>query len=308
MWQSIRLRSIFAAAGHGCRLRSSGSLLIAGLGVLLFLLATGGRAEARALCLAPQPQPATPDSEEVASGSPEMMRHRTFMPIVLMPHLGCEPIEGQVYHAVEVDGPHPDPPAEENADLNLGLRGYEPTDAYLGLVDYNGDVDLLAPQLDGLFADGRPPQFAAAFRVYDWNWDCNCRGELLDDYDVTLALLAAAPGETIHVPDSGYGIGDGYEVLVLYAGESRITLKYTREDNVIQGYTLQLEGVCVEPTLLAMYRRWDAAGREWLPALESGQPFARALGVGAALAIRDCGTFMDPRSRKDWWYEHIEAK
>jgi hypothetical protein len=62
-----------------------------------------------------------------------------------------------------------------------------------------------------------------------------------------------------------------------------------------------VENVCVEPSLLALYETLDDAGRVQLPALRGGQPFGRALGTEIRVAIRDAGTFMDPRSRKDWW-------
>jgi hypothetical protein len=89
--------------------------------------------------------------------------------------------------------------------------------------------------------------------------------------------------------------------LVLYASTNRITIKYTNNDNVEQGYTLHVENVCVEPRLLALYQALNSAGRGRLPALRAGQAFGRALGSEIGVAIRDYGTFMDPRSRKDWW-------
>jgi hypothetical protein len=113
--------------------------------------------------------------------------------------------------------------------------------------------------------------------------------------------MATAPGEVLRLPDSGYSIGSGYEALVLYATEERITLKYTREDNVVWGYTIHVENVCVEPSLLALYRAWNDAGRAQLPALRGGQPFGRARGGEIRVAIRDNGTFMDPRSQGCWW-------
>jgi hypothetical protein len=213
----------------------------------------------------------------------------------------CTPIPGESYNTRSVNPPPTDRPAEEHADLNLALRSYESTNAYKGLVDYGGESDPNAPQLPGLFADNRTPVFSTVYRVYDWDWSCNCRGSLLDDWDVTLAGLAVTSGETIHVPDSGYTIGSGYEVLVLYASTDRITLKYTCDDNVVSGYTLHVENVCVEPNLLALYQSWDSAGRSQLPALSPGQAFGRARSSEIRVAIRDTGTFMDPRSRKDWW-------
>jgi hypothetical protein len=212
----------------------------------------------------------------------------------------CPPIPGESYGTLSVPA-WPDRPAEEHADLNLALRGYEPTVAFKGLVDYSGGGEPNAPQLPGLFADNRTGVFDTVYQVYDWNWGCNCRGDLLTNWDVTLAGLGATPGETIHVPDSGYSIGSGYEVLVLYATAERITLKYTRDDNVIHGYTLHVENVCVEPSLLSLYQTWNSAGRGQLPALRPGQAFGRARGNEIGVAIRDNGAFMDPRSRADWW-------
>ena len=224
-----------------------------------------------------------------------------YLPFVSKNPSGCAPIPGVQYGTLDVNGPATDRPAELHADLNLALRGYEVTSAYLGLVDYGGSADAKAPQLNTLFADQRVPTFTTAYRVYEWDWSCNCRGPLATNYPVTLLGMGVATGEVIRLPDSGYDIGSGYEALVLYATEERITLKYTREDNVVSGYTIHVENICVEPSLLALYRAWNAAGRVHLPALRAGQPFGRARGGEIGVAIRDNGTFMDPRSRWDWW-------
>jgi len=231
----------------------------------------------------------------------EAITYYAFLPLIAGQLASCAPIPGVQYSTLDVDGPPTDRPAEQHADLNLALRGYDATDAYRGLVDYGGNDDPKAPQLDSLFAEPRVPTFAGVYQVYDWSWDCNCRGELLTQYEVTLAGMAVAPGEVLSLPDSGYNISSGYEALVLYASEERITLKYTREDNVVRGYTLHIENVCVEPGLLVLYREMNEAGRVRLPALRTLQPFGRALGSEIGVAIRDAGTFMDPRSRRDWW-------
>jgi hypothetical protein len=231
----------------------------------------------------------------------EVITYYVFLPLAAKEPASCPPIPGVEYSTLDVDGPPTDRPAEQHADLNLALRGYAVTSAYPGLVEYGGSGDPNAPQLYTLFADQRVPAFPAVYQVYDWDWGCNCRGDLLTQYPVTLAGMGVAPGEVLHLPDSGYNIGSGYEALVLYATEDRITLKYTREDNVVRGYTIHVEGVCVEPKLLALYRRWNDAGRGELPALRGGQPFGSARDTQIAVAIRDAGTFMDPRSRRDWW-------
>lgn len=213
----------------------------------------------------------------------------------------CDPISNETYGALPVRSSPAERPAEEHPDLNLGVRGYLPTVAYTGFVDLGGDTDPGAPQMPWLFSDRRTPNSKQVFQVYDWNWSTNTRGDLISDPAVTLVGVEVNPGDLIHVPNAGNNIGDGYAVLVLYAGPTRITLKYTGEDNVQHGYTLHLEGVCVEPRLLALYRQLNDGGRGQLPALRAGQALGRASGDELGIAIRDSGTFLDPRSRKDWW-------
>jgi len=217
--------------------------------------------------------------------------------------VGCY-IANETYGTVAIISAPTDRPAEAHADLNLALRGYITTTATLALVDIGGGSDANAPQLYNLFTDTRTPTFTVASRVYDWNWECNCRGAPLTNWDVTLIGMATTPNEIIRVPGSGYDIGrlpSEYEAMVLYATPTRITLKYTREDNVKWGYTVHVENVCVEPRLLSLYNAMNAAGRAQLPALYASQGFGRALGNAIGVAIRDTGEFMDPRSRKDWW-------
>jgi hypothetical protein len=114
--------------------------------------------------------------------------------------------------------------------------------------------------------------------------------------------MATRSGELLAAPSRGAEIHPGgYIVLVLYADEGRITLKYTREDNVISGYTVHLENLSVDQSLLELYRNANAAGRGELPGLTNGQILGAALGNEVLVAIRDCGTFLDPRSKKDWW-------
>jgi hypothetical protein len=239
-------------------------------------------------------------SRRAAIRSSDVLTTYVYLPFIAKAEV-CQPIPGESYGDFPVNGDPTTPPAEEHPDLNLALRGYEVTDAYKGLVDYSGGSDPNAPQLPGLFADNRTATFSTVYQVYGWDWEGNCRGALITDPEVTMAGLAVTPGETIHVPDSGYTIGGGYEVFVLYATSDRITLKYTPDDHVIWGYTLHVENICVEPSLLALYQSWNDAGRDHLPALRAGQAFGRARDSEIGVVIRDNGAFMDPRSRKDWW-------
>jgi hypothetical protein len=240
-------------------------------------------------------------SDTVDIRSSDVLTTYVYLPLIARAEV-CQPIPGEGYGDFSVNGPPTNPPAEEHPDLNLAQLGYEPTDAYKGLVDYSGGTDPNGPpQLPGLFADNRTPTFSAVYQLYGWDWEHNHRGPLITNPEVTVVGMAVTPGETIHVPGSGYTIGGGYEVLVLYASTERITLKYTPDDHVVWGYTLHVENVCVEPNLLALYQSWNEAGRSRLPALRAGQAFGRARGGEIGVAIRDTGRPMDPRSRKDWW-------
>ena len=120
---------------------------------------------------------------------------------------------------------------------------------------------------------------------------------------MTLLGLGTRPGELVRSPSRQAKIDDAQEyiALVLYAEARRITLKYTREDNVVNGYTIRIEDVCVDPGLLALYRQLDGEGRGRLPALRNDQALGTALSGELRIAVRDTGTFMDPRSQKDWW-------
>ena len=213
----------------------------------------------------------------------------------------CAPIPDQKYGTLSIASAPTDRPAASHADLNLALRGYTPANAPKALVDLSGSADPGAPNLLGLFGDKRTPAVSGTYQVYGWDWGANARGAKIDTPPVTLLGVQTKAGEVINTPPAGGDLGEGYVALVLYASSDRITLKYTREDNVVDGYTLHLENVCVEPKLLALYQEMNKAQRGALPALRPGQPLGRAAGAEIDVAVRDKGTFMDPRSRKDWW-------
>jgi hypothetical protein len=233
---------------------------------------------------------------------------RLFLPsLAYVQPPACDPIPGQGYEAIPIVGqPTISPPAEQHPDINaLAVRGYVLTNAPKTLVNYGGGTDPTAPQLYTMFLDGRLPQFPNVYQVYDWNWATNSRGSLIAIWPVTLLGMGTGRGEVLQLPARYNGAPDIYQgtywSLVLYASTERITFVYTRLDTVAYGYTVHVEGVCVEPGLLNLYRQQNAAGRWYLPALKFQQPFGRANGPEIKVAIRDTGSFMDPRSRKDWW-------
>jgi hypothetical protein len=168
-------------------------------------------------------------------------------------------------------------------------------------VDIDGPTDSRAPKLDSLFDPRRVPVFVANHQIHEWDWDRDAPAGLIESPEVTLVSFGTTVGEAMHAPEAGYDIGGGLVALVLYVSDDSITLKYTREDHVVYGYTIHVVGVCVDPDLRSLYEELDRAGRNDLPALGARQPFGRAIGSAVLVAIRDTGRFMDPRSEKDWW-------
>ncbi len=244
-----------------------------------------------------------------------------FKPTPPPPEPTCPTTSTRSYDLIPVLGAPADRADSVHGDLNLSLRGWEENPAAaLSLMYYTGGTDSDAPQIKGVFTDGRLPTFTSAHQVYDWDWGCTndinndgrndgCRGGLLTTWDATLLGMQTTAGEELRIPTRNQDILEGnYRVLVLYAEEKRLTVKYTRTDTVVGGYTVHFENVCVDPNLLALYQsRVDADG--WriddggyqLPALNNGQTLGTALDDEILIAIRDRGAFMDPRSQKDWW-------
>jgi len=226
---------------------------------------------------------------------------------------GCPTVSDAQYASVPVIGASADHPPSIHADLNLAVRGYVTFTAALTLVDINGPTDDDAPRLGTLFADRPLPEFTGAYQVNGWDWgstECpdapwaghGCRAAPIVDPPVTLLAMASARGEAVFTPYRRPEIYPTHFVaLVLYAEETRLTLGYTCEDSAAVGYVVHLEDVCVDPNLLSLYRSLDATGRALLPALHSMEQVGVAAGPAVKAAVRDTGSFMDPRSRKDWW-------
>ncbi len=219
---------------------------------------------------------------------------------------GCPASSRNQYTSIPVTGAQIEHPDSQHGDLNLALRGYVPTDAVLSLVDINGPTDGDAPQLSGVL--NRLPTFGRAYRARDWNWACGgvgCRGDELGNVEVSLVAMQSNPGEPVHVPSRGAEIyGGGFVALVIYAEPSRMTVVYTREDSVANGYAVHLEDFCVDPNLLALYQGNNAGGRGSLPAVHIGEAVGTARYSQVVVGVRDRGSFTDPRSRKDWWRGH----
>ncbi len=230
--------------------------------------------------------------------------------VELTPLLGYCPTQSKAeFTLIPIDSSPTDRPDYLHGDLNFALRGFSRTTAHTGLINYSGSTAVNAPQLAGLFKPAEFPGISSVYRANHWDWGCGehgCRGEVIFDWPVTVVGLTTTPGKRIHIPQRGPQIySGGFKAMVLYAEENRITLGYTRDDSVAFGYAIHLENICVDANLLALYQAQnDANGYRstgFLPALHEEEFFAIALDTEIQVAIRDRGTFLDPRSRKDWW-------
>jgi hypothetical protein len=209
-----------------------------------------------------------------------------------------------------------------HADKTLNLRSYTPNnnDFQRRLVNYGSDDPNQPPQFATLFSPARVPDLIGFYQIGQWNWapspDPGWRGSPITQPAVTALGLKVTPGEFIYVPASGYDIGGGMEVLVVYADEDSVTLRYTREDSSgSPGYTVFIDNLCTDPNLLALYRsNDDPAGQRYQYATQEKRPYGydlpnlpagKALGVvikgEVVVAISDTGHFWDPRSCNEWW-------
>jgi uncharacterized protein YjbI with pentapeptide repeats len=199
------------------------------------------------------------------------------------------------YDLITIKGGRESRPAAEHGDLNLKLRDPQPIDVELSLIDIPGSgIDADTPKLSAAFE----PNFVNAYTVHNWDWACNCKGELLREDQLVLVGIKTRPGEPIFIPSKKQDIFAGkYFATVLYASEDSLTFIYDNVGNVTTGYTVHYLGLQTDPNLLTLFR--ESKGNE-LPGLTLDTPVGTATDE-LIIAIRDKGTFMDARSRKDWW-------
>ncbi|MBK8985550.1 MAG: hypothetical protein IPM39_05625 [Chloroflexi bacterium] len=246
---------------------------------------------------------------------------RAYLPIVVgPPQFACATSSTNQYASGPVyqwDTDNPVRPAYAHADKNIELRGYAPnTDPSLAreLVDYGSDDPTQPPQLATLFSPYQVPALAEFYQVHHWNWlpspNPGTRSGPIGAPPVTAVSFSLPPGQTLHAPISGYDIGGGAEVVLLFADADTVTLHYTREDTAARGYTIHIDHICTDPNLLSLYNALDALGGPryqypsagyHLPTLAAGQVFGTTGGGNMVVAIADTGAFQDTRSCNEWW-------
>lgn len=248
-----------------------------------------------------------------------------YFPVIMQP-LACPSTSGNKYSggtAFQFDRDDPVRPSHNHADKNLALRSYQPNpDSGLkrDLVDYGVNDPKPPPQLATIFSPSRVPEFGGLYQVNNWNWQPSpnpgTRGSPISGPPVTGLGMKTTPGEMIRVPTSGYDIGGGQEVIILFADQDTVALRYAREDSAgAAGYVVHIDNICTDPNLLSLYNGLDVpAGPRYvyvpprdrpyayqLPALSAGQMLGTARDTEIVIAVVDTGRFQDPRSCGDWW-------
>jgi len=200
------------------------------------------------------------------------------------------------YELIPIEGERESRPPEEHGDLNLKLREPQPADFEATLVDIPGSgIDPDAPKLSAVFE----PDFVQTYAVHDWDWGCNCKGDLIDDGSAVVVGIKTQPDQPVFIPKTDRDIYDGkYVAVVLYASQDSLTFVYARAGTVVNGYTVHYEGVKTDPNLLKLFQ--ESKGNE-LPGLTNDTPVGVAAGEELVVAMRDNGKFLDARSRLDWW-------
>jgi len=240
-----------------------------------------------------RPQPTTRNTQP-PTHAPTSRPTSTPQPTVA-PSIQCPSTSTESYDSIGTSGAKISNAASDK-DINLSLRGYASTNAEKALIHIDGAVDSTRPpQLAQVFAAVRAPAIVGTYRVNETN------GSPIQNPEVTMIGLSATPGEVVTVPDSGYSIGSGKEVMVVYADASRVTLHYMVEDGIVRGYVIHVEDFCADPKLVQKYNELNTGGRGSLPGLPAGKKLGVAKSGELKVVIRDTGTFMDPRGKKNWW-------
>ena len=202
------------------------------------------------------------------------------------PNFTCPSFSNENYDTTSVLVKNPQPLSSRR---DLTLPPLIPVSVTLSLIEGEiADPDPKVPRFSSIFSPKRVPRFLAAYKA---------EGEVRGPYppEVEILEVETTPGEPLRFPQTGYDIGGGNAAMVLNANDDKITFKITREDNVVYGYTLYFEGVCLDKNLEALYQKLNQEGRNYLPAIKVGQIFGWAKKESLKIALRDTGTFLDLR-------------
>ncbi len=224
---------------------------------------------------------------------------------------GCPAISTQSYRSIRTDhtpgdGLFGDPAT--SPEINVRLRGWTQVNEGTGLISRNGSTygldPVMPPQISSLYG-GPVPQIVKTYRVYEWDFDNHRSGApatATPAYPVHMLGLQATPGQPLLGLKAGRDIGGGNVFMVLYATPTDITFSHSNGDTLLGGYLFFFEDICVDPNLLAKYNENNAAGRNELPVIATGQVFGYAGNTDVKSVVRDTMSFMDTRYKEDWWF------
>jgi hypothetical protein len=200
-----------------------------------------------------------------------------------------------VYELIPLEGSREDRPAAEHGDHNLKLRDPTPIEVETRLVEIDGaGSDPNAPDFGKVFE----PEIVRAYAIHGWDWEKNAKSELIQDGQAVLVGLKTTPGEDINIPHKDQDIfGGKFYATVLFADEDSLTFVYSRQGNVVNGYTVHMLGLQTDPNLVKLFNESEG---NYLPGLTLDTPVGKATDE-LIVAIRDNGAFLDMRSVKDWW-------
>ncbi|RMF03529.1 MAG: hypothetical protein D6768_05680 [Chloroflexi bacterium] len=199
------------------------------------------------------------------------------------------------YELIAIEGERESRPPAEHGDLNLKLRDIEPLDVDAKLIDLDGaGIDPDAPNLGKIFK----PEFTGVYGIHNWDWATNGPSDFVDDGSAVLVGIKTNPGDPVLIPPKKQDIfGGKFYATLLYASEDQVTFVYARNGNVVKGYTVHYLGLQTDPNLIKLFN--ESEGNQ-LPGLTLDTPVGIATDE-LIVAIRDNGTFLDARSKKDWW-------
>lgn len=199
------------------------------------------------------------------------------------------------YELIQLNGNREDRPAAEHGDLNLKLREPTPIELDRELIEIDGSgIDPNTPKFNKVFK----PNIVQTYAIHGWDWATNDKSELIQDGVAVLIGLKTTPGEPVFIPPRDTPVfGDKFFATVLYADEDSLTFLYDNKGSVVKGYTVHLLGLKTDPNLVKLFN--ESQGSE-LPGLTLDTPVGTATNE-LIVAIRDNGTFLDARSKKDWW-------
>ena len=198
----------------------------------------------------------------------------------------CPQVSNNFFEKTEVLKTNPKPVNQRD---DLTLPPHIPVNAKMDVFYAPvADPDPKIPLLTEIFSPPRRPPFLAGYQS---------TREIRGNYvaEVEILEVKIIPGEPLRFPPTDYDIGGGLRAMVLYATPNAVTFKITREDDVVYGYTLYFENLCVDKNLIDLYNKLNNQGRKQLPAIREGQVFGFAKDEKLKVAIRDTGTFLDLR-------------